>query len=165
MKTTLLTAERVREVLSYDPDTGVFTWRKKVNRKVVIGAVAGWITHLGYRRISIDNKGYGANRLAWLYMTGEMPVHEIDHINGIRDDDAFANLRDVTHRVNLQNQRRPTANNKGTGVLGVHRHGRMYRAQIKLNGATVRLGSFHTMEAAKASYLAAKRAHHEGCTL
>jgi len=118
--------------LEYDPETGVFIWKprttddKSWNTKFA-GEVAGSINNHGYRRIGIDGKIYMAARLAWLYVHGEWPKNEIDHINRVRDDNRMVNLRDVTSTENSNNR----SDNNGFPE-GVHWHTKSakYRAQI-----------------------------------
>ena len=81
-----LTAERLREVLDYDPDTGVFTRKVRTASSVKVGDVAGSLNGKGYIRIRVDGRLYFAHRLAWLYVHGEWPVDQVDHINGIKND-------------------------------------------------------------------------------
>ena len=158
-----LTAERLREVLSYDPETGVFTWfAARGSGKV--GSVAGCLAKDGYRVIRIDRQRYLASRLVWLYTTGSWPKFEIDHKNGIRDDDRWVNLRDVTRSENQQNLRRALSNST-TGFLGVSRHQGNFQAQIRLDGKSRYLGTFSTPEEAHAAYLNAKRGLHQTCTI
>ena len=104
----MLTQERLKEVLDYEPETGVFTWKQNYQKRF-IGKRAGSFTHEGYRRITVDRKEYRAARLAWLYVHGEWPSEVIDHINRDRSDDRISNLRDVSPRVNSKN----------TGSVGV----------------------------------------------
>src|SRR3989304_2031824 len=87
-----ITQSALKQIIHYDPDTGVFTWIVNRGRKAKSGYLAGVISDLGYRRIQISGRKHYAGRLAWLYMTGSQPVNEIDHINGVRDDDRFSNL-------------------------------------------------------------------------
>jgi hypothetical protein len=88
-----LTQDRLKEVLHYDPETGVFTWKTHIATKVLVGDIAGTVDHTGQRRIGIDRKGYTASRLAYLYMTGEHPSRYVMHTNGIRADDRWENLK------------------------------------------------------------------------
>lgn len=164
-----LTPARLRELLDYDPFTGVFT--RKIDLllprggiKIRAGTVAGSADGLGYLRIRVDTRKYKAHRLAFLYMTDQWPVHEVDHINGVRDDNRWSNLRDVTRSVNQQNQRGPTATNS-TGLMGAHRRPYNFASQIQIDGKNVLLGSFKTKEEAHEAYITAKRAHHAGCTI
>lgn len=168
MKTDL-TPERLREVLDYDPETGLFRWKNMRHVFVKPGDVAGTLEPRGYIRIGIDGEIHKAHRLAWLYVHGVWPAHYIDHINCIKDDNRIANLRDATDHINAQNIRTPNARNI-SGQIGVHRttsRGKpwKWRARITIEGKRVLIGDFNTPEEAGAAYLAAKRKHHEGCTI
>jgi hypothetical protein len=153
----------LREILHYNRLTGVFRWREQ-HRNVRARDVAGRINHDGYRQISIGDRRYQAARLAWLYVYGVWPNHQIDHKNGIRDDDRFVNLRDVTPSENKQNQRQASGSSK-TGLLGVCQHHGSFQAQIQLGGKNIYLGMFATAEAAHAAYIVAKRNLHATCTI
>lgn len=161
-----LTAEGLRRHLSYDPDTGLFT-RKVSYGKWLSGSIAGSIDVMGYIKISIAHYVTRAHRLAWLYVYGEWPKFEIDHINGVRHDNRLANLRDVNRATNTQN----TQVSKGqVGYLGVSklRNGK-FRARITktINGkiTEIHVGTFTTPQDAHQAYVEAKRKFHEGCTL
>lgn len=160
-----LTPERVRELLDYDRDSGLFVWKAPNSNRTSAGNVAGTIRH-GYVLIGVDGRQRLAHRLAWLLVTGEWPTADIDHINGNRSDNRIANLRQVTRSVNMENQRRPRGNNS-SGFLGVgwDKEKRRWRAQIKVNGVNLILGRFRTPEEAHGAYIAAKRKLHEGCTI
>lgn len=162
-----LTIERLRHRFNYDPETGVFTRRSPSDRRFHDGQVVGHASDNGYIHFSIDNKKYGAHRLAWFYVHGEWPTGDIDHINGDRADNRIANLRDVSRSVNLQNQRAPKSHNKSTGILGAHLHTQTGRftSRIRVNGQNKHLGCFATAEQAHVAYVAAKRELHEGNTL
>lgn len=162
---TELTYERMVRFLSYDPATGAFT--SLINRgPIKIGQVVGGVNVQGYIQIQIDGIIYYGHRLAWLYMTGEWPKDTIDHINGVRHDNRFENLRDVEPSGNAQNQRRPRKDNE-TGLLGVSKHSQMDKwvARIKIGSMYQHLGCFDTPEEAHDAYLAAKREHHSTCTI
>lgn len=162
-----LTADRLRELLHYDPETGVFTWLVHRQRHRA-GDVAGSKHSMGYIEMGVCGASYLAHRLAWLYMTGSWPAGDVDHKNGQRSDNRFDNLRDVTKSVNLQNRQGATANNK-SGLLGVSKSiakcGRWFARIQDSTGKQKGLGSFGTPEEAHAAYLDAKRSMHEGCTI
>ena len=147
--------DSVLEVLKYDPDTGVLTWRR--NEKVpkrVRGKVAGSFSKDGYRQISIHNIGYPAHRLAWLISEGKDPFGlQVDHINGIKDDNRRENLRVVTRSENQHNQRRA----KG---YSFHKRYNKWRAKIKLNGKEHHIGYYTTEEEARTAYIEAKAKFH-----
>ena len=161
-----LTAARLRELLSYDPETGVFI-RSSNSRRAKKGDMAGWVNALGYRAVSIQSRTYLCHRLAWLYVTGQWPCGVIDHINGDPGDNRWRNLRDVAHRTNIENQRVAARSNKSTGLLGatLHKASGLYQAQLKTHGKRLGLGYFKTPEEAHAAYLEAKRRLHAGCTI
>lgn len=169
-----LTAERLRELLHYDPLTGVFTRRQDAmgghRREQVVfhaGSAVGWLGSNGYCYITVGgrtSKKMLAHRLAWLYMTGEWPPQEIDHLNGQRADNRWANLRDSTRAMNVQNKRHAESRSI-SGVLGAHWNGRNWYSRIGASGRTTHLGTFPTPEEAHAAYITAKRKYHEGNTL
>lgn len=160
-----LTAERVRELFAYDPETGVFT--RKPGRKVAnVGGTVGTPNANGYLITKIDARTYLMHRLAWLYVHGEWPKHFIDHANGICHDNRICNLRDVTNAENTQNQRGPGKANT-SGYLGVRARAACgkWQADIQVNGKPTYIGFFDTPEAAHAAYLEAKRRLHSTCTI
>jgi len=152
--------DRLRTILDFDPETGLFKWAIDHSRKSKKGSLPGNINTLGYHVLCIDRKDYYAHRLAWFYVHGVWPSGDIDHINGIRSDNRLSNLRDVTHRVNLENRRRATRTNK-TGYLGVSwsKVSGKYIAGIRRGGVSKHLGLFATPVEAHAAYLAAAEAY------
>lgn len=163
---TTLTAPRLHELLDYDANTGVLRWKavSNVHSPIKIGAIAGCLCPDGYRRVWINRCSYPAHRLAWFYVTGRWPVRFIDHINGMRDENMIANLREATHSENVQNRRHAKAGTK-TGLLGVSECGRKFRASIMAGGKKFDLGYFESAELAHRAYVEAKRHLHSSCTL
>ena len=159
-----ITIEHLRESLDYDMQTGIFIWRKNHRRPDLIGKNAGAIHSAGYISIAIHNVKRLAHRLAWFYVIGAMPENHIDHINGNKLDNSFANLRQVTRFGNLQNMRKATKANK-IGLLGVSAHQGKWRAQIMVNGKRIRASGFDTPELAHQKYLELKRKNHLTCTI
>lgn len=159
-----LTAETFRRLLSYDKSSGLFRWLEKTSHRVEVGQVAGCVGKDGYVRIQIAGRKYLCNRLAWLHVTGEWPTLRVDHRDGRPSNNAWLNLRNVTQRVNMQNQRRARSDN-GAGLLGAHRQGAGFQSSINIDGSPRYLGYFKTADAAHAAYLCAKRANHVGCTI
>lgn len=159
----MISIDRLREQLSYDPETGAFEWRVlSRSRRARVGRIA---KDSGYHLISIDYKEYRAHRLAFAIMTGRWPADEIDHINGVRNDNRWCNLREATRAQNQQNRRRPS-NHGVSRVQGVHKRAEgRYIAQLSKNGKTQYLGTYATPEQAHAAYLEAKRKLHEFNTL
>jgi len=157
---TELTAERLRELLHYDPATGIFTRRVVVSASKALkpGDVAGGLDKsTGYWRVSVDNRRYWAHRLAWFYVHGVWPADCLDHINQTPLDNRLCNLREATKAENCQNISRPRSINKA-GLLGVSlvtKTGK-WQATITLGRKAKYLGKFDAPEEAHAAYLAAK---------
>lgn len=142
MSDLILTQSRLKELLEYNPETGVFIRLIGVPNSRV-GSIAGTKNAHGYWQIAIDHNFYFAHRLAWLYMTGKFPDQQIDHINHNRTDNRLVNLRAATPSENQRNKR--LGKNNTSGVCGVHwdkRTGK-WRARITLPISRVMsLGSF-----------------------
>lgn len=165
MATPNLTAARLRELLDYNPSTGLFHWRASLGSRAQKGRSAGTINSRGYIKICIDGSQYLAHRLAWLHANGGWPLQNIDHINGSRTDNRLCNLRDVAQGLNLQNQRTARADNKNSGMLGVRKFGGRWGACITVNKKRIHLGLFDTAQQAHEKYLSAKRDMHAANTL
>lgn len=141
----MLTAEELRKLLEYDHKTGVFVFKFQRGSKKA-GEIAGTINKKGYRYISIHSKLYRANRLAWLYMTGEWPKNQIDHKNMIKDDDRWENLREADNSHNHANVGLRKDNK--TGYKGVRKANRRWAVEV----ANQYIGTFETVEEAYAAY-------------
>lgn len=153
-----LTQARLKELLHYNPDEGVFTWR--VRRKGTRSdQVAGGKQSCGYVEIRIDGKRHLAHRLAFLYVTGAVPSGPVDHINHNRSDNRWGNLREATVSQNLGNARLSKRNKSGhKGVYWDKRDGR-WLAHIGMNGRVKRLGRFTDINDAISAYTAAAQSH------
>jgi hypothetical protein len=160
-----LTAKRCREVFYYDGHRGVLILRIRTSVSTPAGTVVGNGHDRGYLRTRLDGVTYRVHRLVWLWVYGEWPTGEIDHINGIRNDNRITNLRSVTRNVNNQNLKKAQRNNRSSGLLGAYKKKNRWQAQIMINGVGTTLGTFDTPEEAHAAYLQAKRLHHPGCTI
>jgi hypothetical protein len=158
-----LTAQRVRELFTYDPQTGVFS-RIKQCGKGLPGPV-GWPVR-GHLAVQVDGYNQYVHRLVWLHHYGSWPKDQIDHINGIKTDNRISNLRDVPRGLNQQNFRRPNKNNT-SGFLGVSWFSKTskWAARITFDGKCKSIGYFDTKEDAYQAYLCAKRRLHAGCTI
>lgn len=167
MSTSDLTPQRLRELLDYDRNTGVFTRRHGPRRSSAKpGDVAGCLTPAGYVAISVDGRKHQAHRLVWMYEHGRWPVELVDHRDGNRSNNSLGNLREASHQGNHQNLRRAHADNL-TGYLGVtfdKRRG-LWKSHIHAEGKLHWLGRFKTPELAHAAYLTAKRNLHSFCTI
>lgn len=162
MADSLLTAERARELLRYEPETGRFFWRVDRGTKVKAGSETALKPNSeGYRQIRIGAAVYPAHRIAWLITYGRWPRLQLDHRNGMRGDNRIDNLREVTNGENQQN-RVAARCDSATGVMGVgffKRRG-AWRARIQVDGRSKFLGYFDTEQEAKDAYADAKRSLH-----
>lgn len=145
---TELTPEYLRSVLSYDPATGEFRWKKTWhnNKK------AGTICFYGYVIIKLDDVKYRAHRLAWAMHYGEFPTQYVDHINGNRSDNRIENLRLVTFNQHSANKSIQSNNKLGVKGVSYCPQRNKYCAYIKANGKQKNLGRYDTVEEAKAAY-------------
>lgn len=159
-KEALLTASRLREVLTYDLLSGEF--RRVVSRgRASRGDIAGAKDKRGYTRISVDNSDYLAHRLAWLYVHGEWPEFDIDHRDGVESNNAFKNLRPATHQQNMQNQKiRKNNRSRYPGVWYSEKR-KKFHVSIKTLGKKIHVGSFVQFDDAVEARKAAKAQHHK----
>ena len=160
-----LTAERLRTLLYYDPKIGVFSWRH--------GMPTARSTHInprrtgdragcagskdGYWRIRIDRYLFLAHRLAWLYMTGEWPKEQIDHINRDRADNRWCNLRAASHRENMMNKKLNRNNKSGFRGVSFDKRSKKWTSKIMIHRKGIHLGYFADRETARDVYLVAAR--------
>ena len=146
--------------LTYNEQTGVFTWKSSPALRVQANAVAGRISGSGYVQIPYKRKYFVAHRLAWLLKKGTLPIGQIDHINGIRDDNRIENLRDVSQSMNQQNSKLRSDNASGKKGVSWHKATSKWMASICVNNKRKHLGVFDCLdEAANAYMLAAKDFH------
>ena len=141
------------DLINYDEYTGIFTW-KKARRGVVTGKILGCDNGFGYLRITVLGRSYYAHRLAWFYIHGDFPKNEIDHINGVKNDNRIANLRDVPNQVNAQNKLFAKSNSKSQ-ILGVswHKKANKWQADICIYKNKEYLGLFDSAEDAHKAYI------------
>ena len=147
----MLTQARLKEVLHYDPDTGLFRWLVTNSNRAVAGSACLSRNGNGYVQVGIDGRRYEGQRLAWLYMTGEWPAHLVDHVDMDQANNRWTNLRAATLAENMVNTRARRA------AKGIRSRCGRYQAHIGIDGKQVYLGTFDTAEAASAAYEAAAR--------
>ena len=145
-----LTAEKLRELLHYDPATGIFTWKVRTANQVKAGDVAGSPSG-GYLQIMVLSRLYKAHRLAWLYTSGEWPKDQLDHVNRVRTDNRISNLREATNKQNQQNTGKRRDNTSGHPGVYWYKRISKWQAQITHNQKHIHLGSFTTVEEAIAA--------------
>lgn len=160
MSTRQLDANRLRNILDYNGETGEFTWARGVKScKVKPGQKAGHVDDTGYLKIGIEGRLYKAHRLAWLHVHGEWPTDCLVHINGEALDNRLCNLREASRsdsHKNRKEQREPWS-------LGAswHKRSQRWQARIKIDGKQFYLGYFEDMAGAHAAYNAAKANIHK----
>ncbi len=151
MATSILSQDRLIELLRYEPETGHFYWLRKTTSNISTNKPAGCKMKTGYLCIRVCNELHYCHRLAWLYMTGEWPSEQIDHINGNKSDNRFSNLRSVTQNQNCQLKHVASGRSK-TGFAGVTVNERSGKFNARHKNKW--LGTFKTPEEAHKAYVA-----------
>lgn len=139
--------DEINAHLQYDANGGKIYWRKGHRA----GREAGYVGSSGYARLGLALRKFNAHRVAWLLMTRRWPPHQIDHINGVRTDNRWVNLRAATHQQNRGNEKMHRTNKTGFRGVPAPRCGK-WRAQIVVNGRAKCLGTYDTPEKAGAAY-------------
>lgn len=154
---SFLTAEHLRSQLSYNSETGSFSWRNaRAGNKIKSGDIAGFVRANGYREIGITIGGkcrhYSEHRLAWLYVYGIWPNHYIDHIDRNRSNNKISNLREATNAQNCLNRsKRKETLSRYVGVSWFNSI-KKWRADIRVGGKLYYLGKFDTERDAAVAY-------------
>ncbi|MBP6738768.1 MAG: HNH endonuclease [Leptospiraceae bacterium] len=144
----------LNEHLSYDVNTGIIIWKKSPGNKCKIGDAAGTLSN-GYAQIGLKGKIYRTHRIVWFLYYNSWPKNQIDHINGIRDDNRIENLREVTIRENQQNR----VEHRNGALVGTYfnKKAKKWRSQIRINGEHIHLGYYKTEAEAHNSYNSFKK--------
>lgn len=157
----MLTKERLRELLFYNPSSGEWLWQAwiSLDGRVIHICPAGYVDEQGYIQIEIDGAAYKAHRLAFLYMLGRWPDPECDHSDLIRCNNSWDNLREATNSQNIANS--PLRKDNTSGFKGVHfrKETGKYIARIGVNNKRIRLGDFDCPAAASFAYQVAADIH------
>lgn len=161
------TVEVVRSRLDYDPDTGIFIWRRhpgtgngaKILNATYPGKVAGTIGRDGYAKITLNQRICRAHRLAWMHFHGETPPSEIDHRDRNRANNAIANLRAADDYENMWNRSLNKTNTSGFKGVTWHKKNKIWVASIFVAHRRIYLGSFTEIHAAAAAYVEAAKFH------
>lgn len=143
MKRDQITQERLKELLVYNPETGIFTNRITRSHNAKKGDIAGYIDNSnGYEYICVDNVKYRSNRLAWLYIEGYFPENDVDHKNRIKTDNRWKNLRHLSRSCNSKNICASKRNKSGVvGVCWIKRI-KSWQVQIAVDGKTTHFGYY-----------------------
>lgn len=155
----MLTQSRLREVLIYNLESGLFTWKVSL-RYGDAGKVAGTPDKDGYITIRIDGHSYRANRLAFLYVLGRFPNGVADHIDQVVTNNAWNNLREATYVTNGYN--RKNSSNNTSGVKGVYwdKVRNKWVARISVNKRRLVVGEFNKLSDAEAAIVSARNKYH-----
>ncbi len=137
----MISEQRLKELFSYNPETGIFS-RLKARGPCRAGSEAGRDHIAGYRHICIDKQDYLCHRLAFLYMTGRMPVDQVDHINHVRNDNRWENLREAGYEKNSKNKKIYASNRSGINGVAWKKKDAVWHARISIAGEEIHLGSF-----------------------
>lgn len=161
----LLPYELVADVLSYDRESGILTWKASPGRRPQwnacwAGKPAGSLMDDGYIRVSIRGQLYGAHRVCWLLETGAWPVGNLNHRDTVRSNNRFDNLRPATRAQNCQNTGISKANTSGFKGVCYNRTAGKWQSQIRKDGKRTYLGLFGTAEEAHAAYCRAATEMH-----
>jgi len=138
----MLTQKRLKELLDYDPDTGIFTRRLNASSRARLGKKAGAINSGGYLQTRLERKMYLNAWLAWLYIYGRWPTKWMDHINGNRADNRLCNLREANETQNAHNAKKNNKNTSGFKGIGWDKRSGRWRARITINWKRIHLGRF-----------------------
>ncbi len=150
----MLSQKRLKEVVDYDPETGIFRWKDHLNgdRRVRVGCVAGSRGPKGHLIIRIDGSHYRASRLAFLYMTGSFPPHQVDHRDTNTANNKWSNLRSATNTQNCRNKPLSSRNKSGFKGVSFHKASGKYQASIRHKHRKIYLGVFPTPAEAHDAY-------------
>lgn len=153
MNKPVLTQKRLKEMLIYDPETGIFTWLASVSN-VKAGDIAGSLCKAtGYIKIRLDRNEYLAHRLAHFYMEGYFPETEIDHKKGIRCDNRWSQIKPVSRSCNSQNCKLSSNNKSGFPGVSFNKRLKVWQSDVMLNGKTISLGRYdNKLDAALARF-------------
>lgn len=155
-----LTAERLRELLAYDPETGIFTWKTTMGSRAVAGQQTDSLDDHGYVRIRVDKRLYRAHRLAVLYMSGSFPPADVDHINLNRADNRWKNLRNATRTVNARNTNLRSDSTSGLKNVSWHKATGKWQVNLAAGGKNIHIGLFADKELAAQAAAEARSKYH-----
>ena len=152
--------ERLRECLDYNPDTGVFTFKVALGKKIRPGKIAGWVSSFGYLIITIDGVDYRANRAAYAIVTGALPKGLVDHINTDKLDNRWKNLRLADKSKNSMNTGLKSSNTSGYKGVSWCRYREKWVCQVGLNNKNYFGGAFSDIKDASEAAVALRNKLH-----
>lgn len=150
----MLTQEILKRHFSYNRETGDFIriYIESKCYKRFEGTVAGSTDSDGYRIIRFNCSKYKAHRLAWLHEYGELPPDQIDHINGIKNDNRITNLRLSSTSTNAMNVGLKKNNTSGYKGVNFNKANKKWKASYEINSRYIYIGYFATPELASIAY-------------
>ena len=159
-----LTQKRLKELFSYDPNTGIFTRKARMGNRVKIGDIAGCVRGDGYIRIMIDGVHYYSHRLVWLYIHSYIPENNLDHINRDPSDNRISNLREVSNQCNMRNTGNLARNTSGVKGVGWSKANQKWESRIHVNGKGISIGYYKSFSNAVCARLMGEQcANWSGC--
>lgn len=138
----MITQKELRQILSYDANTGIFISKINRGKRIKINDVLGTVRSDGYISIVINSKHYKAQNLAWLYVYGKLPKNELDHKNKNKADNKIANLRDIEHKENCRNRSKRSDNKSGVTGVYFNEKRNKWLCGIRVDGKYYHLGCF-----------------------
>jgi hypothetical protein len=159
MTANIITQDDLKALLDYNQHTGIFTWKVKKANRIKIGDVAGYKIR-GYLNVEINGKPYALHRLAFLYMTGEMPIDVVDHVNGDQSDNRWCNLRNATQKQNTINVKLSKRNTSGHRCIHFNKNMNKYAVRCVVNKVRTHLGYFADINEAISVYEDFAKKHH-----
>ena len=152
---------KLRSLFTYDPATGVLRWKVDRSHNARAGAEVGHASGR-YRRVSVEDKSYQVHRIAFALMTGRWPKDQLDHINRVKTDNRWENLREATNQENQRNRDRQSNNTSGHSGVVWHSRDQRWHANVKVSGKRIHLGSFKSRDDAINARLAGEAKYFDG---
>lgn len=155
----MITFEEASNLLDYDPNLGLLTWREKPSKRVLLSAKVGHLEKHGYMTVKLHGRKYGYHRIAWLLFYREWPKNQIDHKDQDPTNNRISNLREANSAQNLQNRKTPK--NNTTGVKGCSwspAYGQ-FRVRFQKDGKSIHVGYFNSIEEANIAAKIARSKH------
>jgi len=144
----MITQQELKELVNYDKDTGIFTWKKRTSNRVKVGDAIGNLHNCGYVEMSVGGKRYLAHRIAWLYMYGYIP-QLIDHIDGNKQNNKICNLREATYQSNVYNSKIRSDNKSGVRCVSWNKKRNSWEVRLKIDGKLKHYGDYKDLSDAK----------------